>query len=373
MGFQFRSGLAGLFALTAQAALELTAAQDAQLPRLYTNEIAIEDATRRTALGIDDPVATFAFIFGALPDRVRVYPTENYFYFSFFHNGTRYAGNIRLAAADRDNGKLHFEYYQDVVEWMGEGRAHHAVLDASQGVTVERVERLIYRVSRESRSVIFALEDLSGVKPPANALGPHEEFIGPVADESAIRFFLVYNWRLKIFHYVLDETSAVADELVRAKGTDRILIGRRTSFAFYRDHRLDRRILIGVYEGNSRRNTYFDGPFDQLPENFIEGEKLRHAIVDSDPHVKGEIDRFGNFLDGSGRYLIHPYILYRTQDDLYAVHKCAAGKRNTAIYYKCLASNTDGRGGLKGYPIPNKKAAARDNGMRLRRRAGHQP
>src|SRR5262249_14329944 len=82
MGFQFRSGLAGLFALTAQAALELAAAQDAQLPRLYTNEIAIEDATRRTALGIDDPVAVFAFIFGALPDRVRVYPTENYFYFS---------------------------------------------------------------------------------------------------------------------------------------------------------------------------------------------------------------------------------------------------------------------------------------------------
>src|SRR5215510_10121223 len=133
-------------------------------------------------------------------------------------------------------------------------------------VPVERVERLIYRVSRESRSVIFALEDLSGVKPPANALGPHEEFIGPVADESAIRFFLVYNWRLKIFHYVLDETSAVADELVRAGGTDRILIGRRTSFAFYRDHRLDRRILIGVYEGNSRLNTYFDGPFDQWNE-----------------------------------------------------------------------------------------------------------
>ena len=109
------------------------------------NEIAIEDATRRTALGVDDPVAVFAFIFGALPDRVRVYPTENYFYFSFFHNGTRYAGNIRLAVVDRDNGKLHFEYYQDVVEWMGKGRAHHAVLDASQGVTVELVERQIGR------------------------------------------------------------------------------------------------------------------------------------------------------------------------------------------------------------------------------------
>src|SRR5262249_61825890 len=91
-----------------------------------------------------------------------------------------------------------------------------------------------------------------------------------------------------------------------------------------------------------------------------------------DPHVKGEIDRFGNFLDGSGHYLIHPYILYRTQDDLYAVHKCAAGKRNTAIYYKCLASNTDGRGGLKVHPISAEKAAARDNGMKLGRGARRQ-
>jgi len=31
VGFQFRSGLAVLFALTAQAALELAAAQDAQI------------------------------------------------------------------------------------------------------------------------------------------------------------------------------------------------------------------------------------------------------------------------------------------------------------------------------------------------------
>ena len=62
---------------------------------------------------------------------------------------------------------------------------------------------------------------------------------------------------------------------------------------YYRDHRLDRKILIGVYEENVRVNNYFDGPFDQLPDNFIEGETLRNAILKVQPNLKGKIDRFG--------------------------------------------------------------------------------
>ena len=47
------------------------------------------------------------------------------------------------------------------------------------------------------KSVVFALNDLSQVKPPAAALAPGDQFIGPVFDESAIRFFLVFNANLK--------------------------------------------------------------------------------------------------------------------------------------------------------------------------------
>ncbi|MGD9657130.1 MAG: hypothetical protein AB7U61_05740, partial [Methylocystis sp.] len=343
-----------LLALIASTAIEPGAAQNAQPPRLYTNEATIEDAMRRATLAIDDPVAVFAFVLGALPDRVRVYPSENYYYFSFVLNGTRYLGNIRLAAAERDSGKLRFEYYQETSAGSGQGRAVHAILDSSQGVAVERVAPLTYRVTQGSKSVDFALEDLSGVRPPANAIGPQEEFLGPIIDESGLRFYLVYNSKLKLFHYLLDESSAGADELVGSRRTDRLFIGRRTGFAFYRDRRLDRRILIGVREGDSRLNTYFDGPFDQLPENFIEGESLRGAIIDFDPTVSGQIDRFGNFLDGSGRYLIHPYIRYRTQNVLYAVHVCASRSKRAANYYQCLASNDDGRGGLVGRPVQQK-------------------
>ena len=76
----------------------------------------------------------------------------------------------------------------------------------------------------------------------------------------------------------------------------------------------------------SRLNTAFDGPFDQLPENFIEGETLRAAIVAADPAVKGVIDRLGNFTVGSNRYLIHPYLPYRRLSDLMVFHRCATAK-----------------------------------------------
>jgi hypothetical protein len=316
-------------------------ARDIERPRVYTNETYVEDATQSATLAMDDPIAVLDLVLNSLPDRVKVYPTENYYYFRFMHAGTPYAGNLRFDPRDRDQGKVQFGYYKDLADWMGvqadtELKGIDTVLDASHGVLVEQIGRLLYRVSHNGKSVVFALNDLSQVKPPPAIIGPDEKFLGPVFDESAIRFFLVYNSKLKMFHYILDETSKVADDFYAAAHADRIVIGRRTGFAFYRDHRLDRKILIGAFEANSVLNTYFDGPFDQLPENFIEGETLRAAIIDADPSVKGKIGRLGHYADGSGRYAIHPYMLYRKESELYRVHRCATSKAKRADYYRCF-------------------------------------
>ena len=183
---------------------------------------------------------------------------------------------------------------------------------------------LTYRVTHAGKTVTFVLNDLSAVKPPPERCGPDETFLGPVFDESGIRFFLVFNSRLKIFHFVLDETTPVADQFAAPKGSEPIQIGKRTGFAFYPFD--GRKILVGVDERQSRLNTYLDGPFDQLPENFIEGEALREAILAADPSAKGKIDRLGNFTDGSGRFLIHPYLLYRQLGDLAVFQRCVASK-----------------------------------------------
>lgn len=330
-----RSLVAAITAVAALLAAMTPAA--AQLPRLYTNEQMVEDVSRKPTLAIDDQMEVLAFVLNSLPDRVTVYPTENYYYFWFYHAGSRYAGNLRLDVLDRDNGKMHFAYFKDFNEWTSEPDMKYLLVGPTHGLKVEKVENLVYRVTFRERSVVFALNDMSKVAPPPSLIGPDERYLGPVFDESAIRFFLVYNSRLRAFHYILDETVPPTDEFLRAESTDRILIGRRTGFAFYRDHRIERKILIGVFEGNSRSNNYFDGPFDQLPDNFIRDDSLLNAILEVEPQLKGKIDRYGISPDAANRYMIGPYLHYRTEEDLQLFHDCATSKEiSPDQYYNCF-------------------------------------
>jgi hypothetical protein len=321
------------------------AAQTPERPHVYTNEQYIDDLTRPLTLPLDNPKAMLAFILESISGEVKVYPTENYYYFNFHHRGTRYAGNIRLDAKDRDEGKLHFAYFVELTEWVKDDAINYKVFSKDDGVIVERIEPLRYRVTLGGRSVVFQLNDLSNVVPPKTALGPDDQYLGPVFDESGIRFFLIFNRKLKIFHYVLDETVPVADELFPAHFTNRILIGRRTGFAFYDEHRLKRKILIGVYEANSSVNNAFDGPFDQLPDNFIKGDELRDAIIAADPSQAGRIDRHGGSEDGASRYLIGPYIYYRDEQELMAFHECATNKQLPSdLYWACfVVAGEDGQ------------------------------
>jgi len=351
--------LAACVTVLATCAMTVNAgrAEGREQPRLETNEAYVDEVARSAPLAIEDPMAVFAYVLGSLPDRVKVYPTENHYYFSFTHNGTRYAGNIKIDARLRDEGRAGFVYYRDQSAGGDDTPDFEVMLDASRDVAIEKVESLAYRVSYRGKSVMFALNDLSQVRPPAAALAPDEQFIGPVFDESAVRFFLLFNARLKVFLYILDETGAPADALVPAARSDRILIGKRTGFAFYRDHRRDRKILIGAFAGNVRANNYFDGPFDQMPDNFIQGEAFRQALVTVEPDLEGRIDRFGTMADGA-RYAVVPYMSYRTAKDLEVFHRCATARRiPAAMYYRCfvLAPGESGRAGAS--PLAMRRSA----------------
>jgi hypothetical protein len=333
----YRTGILAIAALLASAGMSGARSEDR--PRLETHESYVDETMHKTDLAIDDPMAVFAFVFDSLPDRVKVYPTENYYYFTFIHNGKSYDGNIRLDASTRDDGKIDFAYSEEMREWFEETPVKFVLLDAAMGLTVEKLERFVYRLTYKQKSVLFMLNDLSQVKPPPDVIGPNEAFIGPVFDDSAVRFFLVYNTKLKIFHYILDETTDNRDELIASKLTDRILIGKRSGFAYYRDHLRPRKILIGVFEGNVWVNNHFDGPFDQLPDNFIEGDTLRNIILDVAPQMKGKIDRFGGFPDGAERYAIAPYIEYRKDSEFAPIHRCATKAAHSPGYYNCFVTD----------------------------------
>lgn len=340
------------------------------LPRLFTHESYVQDVTRASSLPIDDLKSVFTFVLGALPERVKVYPTENYYYFRFANAGRQYAGNIRLDASDRDQGKVHFAYYEDLAEWKEEGPVKHIVLDATHGVLVEKLGKLAYRISFSGKSVVFELNDLSTVAPPKEILGSNEIYVGPIFDDSAVRFFLVFNSSLKIFHYILDETIPVADALAVSQISDRILIGNRTGFAYYRDHRLDRKILIGVFEGNARVNNYYDGPFDQMPDNFLEGDALSRLIVQVDPSLAGKIDRFGGSGDGASRFMIAPYLHYRNEEDLLVFHDCATDKKIAPeLYYGCFVieeTEDEAKGDAPKRKAPAKKKRRSSQGQATR-------
>jgi hypothetical protein len=351
---KFRTCLhAAAAALGLAMTISAAAAQGTALPQLHTNEAYVAEVSTHTQkLAIDDPMAVFAYVLGSLRDRVKVYPTENHYYFSFDLNGTRYAGNIKIDAALRAEGKVEFSYYEDRASWLPDSKATGLTLDASRGVMVEKVDPLAYRLTYRNKSVVFALNDLSQVKPPATALAPDDQFIGPIFDESAVRFFLVFNARLKLFHYILDETVTPADVFVPAPvGKGRILIGKRTGFALYRDQHRDRKIMIGAFRDNVTANNYLDGPFDQMPDNFIVGDSFKNAIIAVEPDLKGQINRYGSFAEGA-RIAIEPYMEYRRPEDLAIFDRCATDRRIPADRYEaCFALSLEGSHGPGARPL----------------------
>jgi len=316
-------------------------------PSVHTNQSDLEEIAARSDLEIGNLKAVFAYLFASLPERVKVYPTENYYYFRFHHNGVPYAGNFRLDAADRDKGVIDFAYFPVLTGWRQDEIETYKQLGSSDGVTVEKAAALTYTVSFAGKSVVFELNDLSGVKPPPGLLNDDESYIGPIFDESGIQFFLVFNNRLKLFHYILNETTPVPDEIYESRIAPRLVIGRRTGFAYYKDDFRDRKILVGVYEENIVVNNYYDGPFDQLPDNFLRGSELKDAIAAAGLADADTIDRFGILPGGDERVLIKPYISYTYLDDLQMFADCANDKAiPRESYYECFVAISDSEDGI---------------------------
>jgi hypothetical protein len=336
IGAVTRLAFLGLLALASRTFPSTALAQEqAVLPTLYTNEQYITDIRKESDLDVGNVQAVLEYVLNQLPDRVTVFPTENYYYFYFHHGGVKYAGNFRFPVGERDQGLVKFIYFKATTEMSHDDRDHRGTLGKDDGVLVEKVEDLVYRVTFAGRSVTFQLNDLSNVRPAEDALGDDETFLGPVADESGVRFLLTFDEKLKLFHYVLDETAPASDEWLDVPDWQRIQLGRRTSFALFRDPTLDRRLLIGVFEPNVAINNYLDGPFDQLPDNFLKGDALRRALLLARPDINPDVDARGVYPGGDFRERIAPYIEYLSMDDLEPAEECA-DKDDRAAIYLCL-------------------------------------
>jgi hypothetical protein len=292
-------------------------------PHVSTDQEMIE-GRRVRCVDLGDVSAVFRLVFRQLPAQVRVYPTENYYYFRFDCDSREVWGNLRLDAEGRDQGVIEFAYFYalnrpEKMEDLTESGGHRS-LGPADGVRVTRAARLVYDVAFGGKTVRFRLNDVDQTPPPRSRMLPTERFIERCVDESGFRFDLLYDDASKGFRFVLEPETPLPDVLVPF---DRgIVVGRISGFAFYVDAIRDRSVLIAIDADNMRRNNYYDGPFDQLGDNFLTDER-RRAMEEAYPYVRGRIDRRGVFVDASGkgtgeRLALTPFFTYNGLEDLRA-------------------------------------------------------
>jgi hypothetical protein len=303
--------------------------------KLHTNQEMIEELMAPNDLDISSPNAVFEAVFDALPSKATVYPTESYYYFTFPYKSIIYAGNLRFDAWDQFDGKVHFAYFPEYAYWRKPGEPTYKKLGPDDGVQVTQVDKFHYTIAFKGKTVAFEIPDLSKVKPAPGMLRDDETYIGPAWDESGVQFFLVFNKTAKTFLYLLNDNPKM-DQYQQSKLSPALTVGMRTSFAFFKDKLVDRQILIGDFFGNTELNNYFDGPFDQLPDNYVEGDALLDALLQIDPSMKGHVDRYGSEPSGEVRFAITTYKYYSDVADLKPILDCAARQNAPAKYYACF-------------------------------------
>lgn len=304
-------------------------------PKLDLHQTQTE-AWQADGLDVRNSDAVFAWVFRHLPDEVMVHPTENYFYWRLTADGREIRGNLRPASGLREKGVVSFAY----AEWLEfpdekleAGKLSIARrLGAEEGVTVKCPDAFTCDISCEGKTVRFRLHQIPQVPPPAGVLDESERFVARTWDESGLPFYLSYHPASKSFFWILNEEKRVAETFTELAPD--IHVGRRTGFVFWTDAaHASRKILSGVREASVRRNDYYDGPFDQLADNYAAQVPLRESIEDAWPSLKGEIDLYGYYTTGpdkGDRVALTGYLIYPSLEEAVSFTQKAAASASPA-------------------------------------------
>ncbi len=255
----------------------------------------------------DDPRSVLRFIMAAAPERAVVYPTERYYYYTFPLGPRVVSGNIRFA--DVEDGEFsvgYFDAYSQREMMVGHFK------DSKDGVSMHyNPETGEVSLSLDGLSRIFVL-DRSALEPPGFPLLPGEAHVTGVRDESGYFLQLLYYKPGRAFYYVLDDRKPRPERWIRGDSTKvEAWFGERSRFCFVRHAPTGRYILVGVSRREIAQNTWYDGPFDQVPPRL----PLRAMLEEAYPYVEdaGGLDEHGNFLELEGqRVAISPYRAYES-------------------------------------------------------------
>ncbi len=280
---------------------------------------------RDSAVDLNDTDQVFNLVFSALKDEARVYPTENYYYFIFRTSGKEIWGNIHFPPATEVEDYVDFAYWTfgGTPNKVDQIDSHYKRYGAAEGLTIFRLATLRFAVSYRGKTVNFEFNDLAQTLPAGMKLRKDEALTAHTFDESGYSFFLMYNTAKPHFMFVLDESRKLPESLTTNDA--RVWIGEKSRFAFYQDG--DRKILFGVLADNVKRNNYYDGPFDQLGDNFVSDGRISSYMQAAYPYAKSRIDQYGRFTDADhSRLAVTPYSFYSNPADLSAIIKRCSDK-----------------------------------------------
>jgi hypothetical protein len=279
-----------------------------------------------------NPDEMLTYLFKNFPSYAVVYPTETYYYYRFTLAGQPISGNIRLL--DAHLGKVHIGYF---FSKDPQGGAFSKTFDVTNGLNVKdqsNREANFYRVSYGNQTVVFKLPNnqSQGALPKMNE---DERLVSWIQDESGVRFYLLFNQKTSAFYYLLDEHHAAPEDIEILESNPELLLGKRSSFIFYSDLAYNRKILVGVSLREVYENSYFDGPFDQVPPRL----QLRDMLYRAYPYtaLRGGLDEHGNFNKiAQTRVAISPYFQYDTIPNLVQQLSRCDRAEERSILWSCL-------------------------------------
>ncbi len=252
----------------------------------------------------------FQAIFAQIPKETQVLPTEHYFYWQGVSEGKSVRGNLRFANGLRERGELSFSYT------CGEFSASPH-FTAKDGVILTCEDAFTVVLQSAGRTVKFHLHELPQTPPSASQLLPGEQFVERTCDESGLRFYLIYQREGNCFNWLLDE--ATPGNFVPLEGN--LHHETRTDFVF--EITPQRKLLVGVKQSHVRANDAYDGPFDQLADNYAEASGRQALLEKAVPECAGRIDAWGNYRDTEKpqRVGLVPYFIYPNLQEMKAWRK----------------------------------------------------
>lgn len=325
--------LMGLFIAIAMLVAHPAAAKPLKRNFLL-NQYFVEDLNVEPQEDICDYGTVLENLLGELGSQADVYPTENYFYFKFHRAGKAISGSLRFAVEQRDQGIVQFACYESFNSWIEQDsmRSVTRELSLSDGVKLAKLEELKYNLKFRGKSVNFQLNNISQ-QPPTLEKGK-EKFAGRIFDESGLSFELIYNLPQNTFYYLLDQKQPVPETFVKID--EDLFVGKRTGFVFHKDP-FNRHVLVAVHKEQVYANSWNDGPFDQLPENFYNELNFWDIVFTAYPELRGKVTSGGSIVsDPESIFAIWAYREYATKKDLDFVKSCKSAHEEVYELLACL-------------------------------------